>query len=363
MTKIHNDQELLAAIRQDILNLEAYYVEPHDVSVKLDQNENTYGIPDLIRNQFREALNELSPERYPDLLTIKIQEAIGEISRWLPAGILIGNGSNDLLLLLVLTIVGQGKSVVHPNPSFPMYSYATRLTGGFPVGVELDENLEYDIDAFLSAIKKRDPSLVFICSPNNPTGCTLDPDELRSIASASTGVVVIDEAYWEFSGRNARQLLDSHRNVVLLRTFSKAMAMAGLRIGYLMADPLLRDEFAKAQLPYTVNQVSRAAVLAASNNYGLVLEMARVIAAERDRMFSALQTFPMLRVYPSAANFILIQVSSGAKTVFDGLIRKGILVRDFSAHPLLPQMLRISVGRPEENNDVLEALGELLGDP
>src|SRR2546425_1082063 len=199
-------------------------------------------------------------------------------------------------------------------------------------------------------------------APNKPTGCVINPGDLEVLLGATRGLVVIDEAYHEFSGRTVVPLLQQHRNLIVLRTFSKAMAMAGLRVGYLLASPELAQEIAKAVLPYNLNVISQTCAQVAIEMYESKLQpLINVICAERDRVYERLKEIKGLEPVPSRGNFMLVRSAISPRLVFDQLLRRDILIRDVSAYPMLGNYFRISVGTPEENDQLLASLRKILG--
>jgi histidinol-phosphate aminotransferase len=346
-------------IRPAVKALTAYHLEPRDVAVKLDQNENNLGVPDAMRDELLEALRRAPLHRYPSPSQAEILETLSEMSDWPKEGILVGNGSDDLLHCLAQSFLEPGRKAVAPTPSFFVYAYTSRLAGARAIEVPLRE-MKYDVDAVLAAIEEHAPAVVYLCSPNNPTGSVLESSDIETIAEAAPGVVALDEAYWEFAGGNARPLLDDHPNLILFRTFSKALALAGLRLGYLLAAPELAAEMRKAQQPYPLNRVTIEAARVAAAHGALLRERASSIARERDRLYERMSAIAGVTVYPSKGNFLLFRTRLGAKRTFEALLARDVLVRDVSAHPALPEMLRVAVGTPEENEVFHDALRRIL---
>ena len=230
------------------------------------------------------------------------------------------------------------------------------------ISVPLNSELTYDGEALRGAIESASPPVTIICSPNNPTGCVIDPKDLQSLLEATRGLIVIDEAYHEFSGESVVPLLRQHPNLIVLRTFSKAMAMAGLRVGYLLTAPELAQEIAKAVLPYNLNVISQTAAQVAVEMYESTLKpLVNLICAERDRVYERLKEIKGLEPVPSRGNFMLVRSAMSPRLVFDELLRRDILIRDVSAYPMLDDYFRISVGTPEENDQLLASLREILG--
>jgi histidinol-phosphate aminotransferase len=245
----------------------------------------------------------------------------------------------------------------------------TTILGGEPVSVPLRREapggatgFAYDVEALLAAREASGASVTIVCSPNNPTGTSLPLADVERLCAASDSLVVVDEAYHEFSGRSAVPLLERHANLVVLRTFSKAMALAGLRVGYLLASPDLVREVNKARLPYNVNFFSQAAAIAAIEEYEPVLApTVRELVAERERLLSRLADVPGVRAHASDANFFLLEMTGADPgAVFASLLRRGVLVRDVTSYPMLSSFLRVSVGSAEENDAFLHALGTAL---
>ncbi len=360
LRKREGDHRISNSLRPAVKNLRAYHLDPFDVSLKLDQNENNYGPPETVCREIEKAFAELSYQRYPNLRPIELEEALGEMNDWPSEGVLIGNGSNDLILSLGLATLDKGKVMMAPTPSFSTYTFAGRLLGAEIVEVAPDDSLKHKADDFVSAMVESRPSLTFLCSPNNPTGSVMSDEEIEAVARSATGLLGVDEAYVEFSGSSAREILSRYPNMVLLRTFSKAAGLASLRLGYLLAHPELAAEIKKTQLPYAVNAFSRAAALAACRHYDEIREQARVIVEERDSLYEQMVEIDGIHPYRSETNFILFECEIGARPVFEGLLSRDILVRDLSAHPRLARALRVTVGRREENIRFVKALRQTL---
>jgi histidinol-phosphate aminotransferase len=348
-------------IRPAVKALTAYHLDRRDVTIKLDQNENNLGVPDAVREELLEALSRAPLHRYPSPSQAEILGTLSEMSGWPKEGILVGNGSDDLLHCLAESFLEPGRKAVAPTPSFFVYAYTTRLVGAQAIEVPLRE-MKYDVPAMLQAIEEHEPAVVYLCSPNNPTGSVLESRDIETLAEEAPGVVALDEAYWEFAGGNARPLLDRHPNLILFRTFSKALALAGLRLGYLLAAPELAVEIRKAQQPYPLNRVTIEAARVAAAHGALLRERAAQIARDRDRLYDRMKALDGVEVYPSKGNFLLFRTELGAKKTFGGLLARNVLVRDVSSHRELPEMLRVAIGTAEENEAFYRALRQILED-
>jgi histidinol-phosphate aminotransferase len=220
------------------------------------------------------------------------------------------------------------------------------------------------VNALKAATESLKPDVTIICSPNNPTGCTISQPDLVSLLEASKGLVVVDEAYFEFAGETAVPLLRQHRNLVVLRTFSKALAMAALRVGYLLTAPELAREISKALLPYNLNFFSQTAAEVAIEMYQTRLKpLVTVILSERDRVFGELRRIPGLEPVSSRANFMVVRSAIDPRRVFEELLKRGILIRDVTGYPMLQDYFRIGIGTPEENDLLLKSLREIFAAP
>jgi histidinol-phosphate/aromatic aminotransferase/cobyric acid decarboxylase-like protein len=396
----------LRHVKPAVRALSAYTLALREAPVKLNQNENPWDLPEPLKRRVLERALARPWSRYPDFDPRELLEALARFSGFRADGILAGNGSNELIEALLLVTVGPGTKVVIPQPTFTLYALMTTILGGEAVSVPMrceppdatDDvrargtlrslinpaahalapvpsparptvaspavapAFAYDVEALIEAGRESRASVVVVCSPNNPTGTSLAPEDVERLCEASDALVVIDEAYHEFSGRSAVPLLERHPNLVVLRTFSKAMALAGLRVGYLLASPELVREVNKARLPYNVNFLSQAAAIAAIDEYESVLAPAvRRLVAERERLLARLADVPGVRAFASDANFFLLECTAAdPKAVFAALLRRGVLVRDVTSYPTLSRFLRVSVGSEAENDVFLHALGTAL---
>jgi histidinol-phosphate aminotransferase len=348
-------------IKPSVRALRAYTLEPHRASIKLNQNENPWDAPARIKDEVLRRFAARNWSRYPDFIPTSLHEQLARFAGWKPDGVIAGNGSNELIQAVLMVTMGAGKRVLICEPTFMLYRQVATVLDGKVETVSLTPDLKYDSDALLNAIETRQPDVTIICSPNNPTGCVIDQTALRSILAASHGIVVIDEAYHEFAGRSVVPLLNDHDNLVVLRTFSKAMAYAALRVGYLLAAPDLVREIGKAVLPYNLNVFSQIAAEVAMENYDSELRpLVKQIVAERDRLFEELSHIDGLTPVESEANFIVVKSEATDPTrIFADLLQRDILIRDVSGYPMLRQYFRFSVGTPEENDRLLKAIREI----
>jgi histidinol-phosphate aminotransferase len=316
-------------------------------------------MPEAVKRRVLDQALSRPWSRYPDFDPRDLREKLAAFSGWRADGILCGNGSNELIEALLLVTVGAGTKVVIPEPTFTLYALMTTILGGEAVRVRLTPELQYDEPALKTA--HRTHGMTVICSPNNPTGNQISSAAIRSMAGEG-GLLVLDEAYHEFSDASMVPLLEEHANLVVLRTFSKAMGMAGLRVGYLLAAPALVREVDKARLPYNLNFFSQAAAMAAIEEYETCLRPnVKRLVRLREELASSLAKIAGVRVYPSSANFLLVEfLEADPKAVFEALYERGVLVRDVTAYPMLGRCLRISVGSETENATLLEAISAAI---
>jgi histidinol-phosphate aminotransferase len=353
---------VLDSIKPSVRALRAYTLSPHRASVKLNQNENPWDAPARIKEEALRRFAARKWSRYPDFVPASLHERLADFAGWKSDGIIAGNGSNELIQALLMVTIAAGKKVVISEPTFALYKQVATVLGGEVYSVSLTSDLQYDSEALQRIIEERQPDVTIICSPNNPTGCVIDESCLRTLLQTSRGLVVIDEAYHEFAEHSVVPLLAEHENLIVLRTFSKAMAFAALRIGYLLASPELAREIRKAVLPYNLNAFSQMAAEVAVENYESELRpLVRRIISERERLFATLSEIHELAPVASRGNFMVVKSGTDPKRIFADLLKRDILIRDVSSYPMLSEYFRVSVGTPDENNKLMEAIGEICG--
>ena len=346
-------------IKPEVRGLTAYTLKHFAADVKIDQNENPYELPMELKREIVDRVLQRPWGRYPEFIPSAMIKTLSKFTGWPEEGILTGNGSNELIQASLSVTLGPGRRLAVPQPTFTLYKLMATTLQAEVNALLLDaETLTFDVDQLIEASRTAD--VVVVCSPNNPTGCLLEREALTALLENAQGLVLVDEAYHEFSGQSALPLLAQHRNLVVLRTFSKAMAMAGLRFGYMMAHPEIAREVYKSKLPYNVNIFTLAAAETVVANRAILDRGIETLVRERGRLFAELQQRDAVRVFPSTANFLLIRTARPARELFDQLYSQGVLVRDVSAYPLLDRCLRVSIGTPEENDKFLRALDRAL---
>lgn len=350
----------LDKIKPAVRAITAYTLAPYRAAVKVNQNENPFDVPDEIKQEVSRRLASRPWSRYPDFAPTSLLERLAAFAGWKPDGTVAGNGSNELIQATLMVTVGPGTKVLIPEPTFTLYRQIVTVLGGDVLSVPLTSDFQFDIAAMRDRAIAERADVMIICSPNNPTGCRIDGDDLRTLAVDFDGLIVVDEAYHEFSGKTCVTLLEELPNLIVLRTFSKAMAMAGLRVGYLLARPELAREVHKATLPYNLNFHSATAAEVACERYDLLKPRIELIIRERDRLLGELRTIRGINPIPSSANFMIARTALGPETLFKELLARDILIRDVSRYPMLANYFRVSVGSPEENDRVIDALKEVM---
>ncbi|HEY2962835.1 MAG TPA: histidinol-phosphate transaminase [Pyrinomonadaceae bacterium] len=349
-------------IKAEVRALRAYTLEPHRASIKINQNENPWDAPAEIKEEVLRRFAAREWSRYPDFVPVGLQEQLARFAHWKADGVIPGNGSNELIQAVLMVTVGPGKRVLISEPTFMLYRQVATVLGGEVETVLLTPELTYDTAALLETIAEQQPDVTIICSPNNPTGCVINPADLRRLLKASRGLIVIDEAYHEFARQSVVPLLHEYENLVVLRTFSKAMAFAALRIGYLLAAPELVREIGKAVLPYNLNAFSQIAAEVAIEKYPTLLgPTVEAIIAEKERLYAAVSQIRGLQPVESSANFMVVRSDTDPKRIFAELLKRDILIRDVTGYPMLKEYFRFSVGTPAENDRLLSGLNEIQG--
>ena len=329
---------------------------PPEKVIRLNGNENPYGPSPRVA----EALGAFPHyNHYPDPDQRRLRESLSDYLGVDAGRIVAGNGSDELIDLLLRMFVGPGDNIIIPTPTFGMYAFSTEVCGGEVISVERDENFEIDLESMRTAATANTKA-IFFPSPNNPSGNIVSEAQIRGMLDTGL-LVVVDEAYYEFCGETSIPLVDEYPNLVVLRTFSKWAGLAGLRIGLGVMHPDLASVMMGMKPPYNVNLASEIALLASLEDRPGLLERVNKIVAERDRMMDLLKQVPGVTPWPSRANFILCQMPEGrGQEIFDGFCRKGIFLRYWET-PQLKDFIRISVGLPSETDAVIEALRELVG--
>lgn len=354
----------LRHVKPGIRALHAYTLRHFDPPIKLNQNESPFDVPSELKSALWDRLASRPWNRYPPFVATDFISAISEATGHPESGILVGNGSNELIQALLASVVQPGVKVVIVEPTFTLYQLMTGVGGGTVARVSMDEEFRFPVDDIIAAARASNAAIIVLCAPNNPTGSGLTRDEVQRIHDETESLIVLDQAYVEFGGYDAIPLLADRPRLIVLRTYSKAMSLAGLRAGYLLGHEALVTEIAKAKLPYNLNFVTESIAAELMRNRQLLQPQVDLIRAERDRIFAGISSIEGIRAFPSEANFILFRVDRpdlDEKVVFNSLLEKyGVLVRDVSTYPMLKRCLRVNAGAPAENDVLLEGLRSIF---
>ncbi|MHB8173861.1 MAG: histidinol-phosphate transaminase [Nitrospirota bacterium] len=351
--------DIKSLVRKEVASLSAY--EPEDYSgvrIKLDAMENPYPLPEAHREGLSRALADVSLNRYPDPEAKRVK---GSLSEYLGVGaesLVLGNGSDELIGMIIQAFGGSPGIISYPVPTFSMYGIAARSMGQEVLELPLTADFQINFDGWLRLFSERRPKVIFISYPNNPTGNLFDPDKIRRLIEGCFSIVVVDEAYFSFSGESFIEKIHELPNLAVLRTLSK-VGMAGLRLGVMAAGKDIVREVNKVRLPYNINSLSQAAAEHMLQNRAMVDEQVGKIIAEREKLYTALFEIDGVTAWPSKTNFILFRVA-GASRIHKELKARGILVRNMDVPGPLKDCLRVTVGTPEENAEFLDNIKEIL---
>lgn len=350
-------------LRDDLAVMEGYHSPQVDVEVRLNTNESPVGPPEEFRQQLAEALVEVQWHRYPDRQATGLREALASHHGTAAERIFAANGSNEVLQLLCLAYGGPGRSVVVFEPTYAMHSQIARVTLTDVAVGERGADLALDLDEVARIVDAHQPSVTFVCSPNNPTGIVETEATVRAVLDLVApygGLVVVDEAYGQFASWSAVDLVDDDTNLVVTRTYSKTWAMAGLRLGYLVGPTWLVESLEAVALPYHLDQVSQIAGTLALDHADAMDRRVATLVEERGRVMAALAELP-LKVWPSEANFVLFRPeNASADEVWQQLVDRSVLVRNCSTWPGLDNCLRVTIGTRPEDDRFLTAITEIL---
>lgn len=347
-------------IKDNIRRMNAYSVPRVFDGAKLNQNESPVDIPREIKEAVFKQLEKTRWNRYPDDPPETLIRKIAAYTDFPEEGIMAGNSSNELIRTIIHACCNSGDRLLTVTPTFSVYRRVASVMNIDAVTVPLDAGFSFDVPAIIEKLgNSKRIKAIFLASPNNPTGTTLELDDIERIAAKTPALLVMDEAYFEFHGVSAQSLVEKYENVVILRTFSKALRSAGVRLGYLLGREPVVSELKKATLPFSVGFFQRIAGEAVLDNRDLLLENINSIRCEREQMFNRMQTIPSIRPVPSKANFILFRSEViPADVLFRSLGQLGVWVRAYN-DPELTGMLRVSIGTPAENAMFIGALRAL----
>lgn len=346
--------------RDDLLDIAPYRAPQADAPVRLNTNESPWAPPEQFMNDLAEQVRAAPLHRYPLRDATPLREGLAARHGWTTDGVWAANGSNEIIQTLMLTFGGPGRSVLLFEPTYAMHSHIARVTGTTVIARELAEPWTLDAQTVAWGVAFEPPTMTFICSPNNPTGTAHGADVVRAALDAGPGLVVVDEAYGEFAGSSAADLLAQNERLVVIRSLSKSWRLAGARIGYLLAHPWLVETIQVARLPYHLSMLTQICGETALKHATAITSTVAEIVAERDRLAKELERVPGVEVFPSQANFILFRTPLDGTNLWHALAEAGVLVRDFSS--VIPRALRVTVGTSDDNAAFVEALRGVMSD-
>lgn len=350
---------LLNLIQDRVRSLKPYHVENIDCEVKLHANENPFPPSEELLNLFAESIRNFQLNRYPDPDSKNLKRAIAKRLNTETNRLVIGNGSDEIILLLIQIFCGENDSVIFPDPTFAMYAIIAQGLRVKPVSVPLDDQWEFDADEILQAAEENNSRVIFLSYPNNPTGNCFSENQVRKVVENFKGIVVVDEAYYDFSRKSFVGDIGNHNNLVVLRSLSK-IGLAGLRVGFGVTNPMIIDQINKVRLPYNSNTVSQTLAEYQMTHFDPVQKQIDSILDERVRLMDELEKIGSLTVFPSDSNFFLFRTEQSADKIFSYLMDNGVLVRNLSSHPRLNNCLRVTVGTRDENDRFLSKMADFI---
>ncbi|HYZ92616.1 MAG TPA: histidinol-phosphate transaminase [Actinomycetota bacterium] len=350
---------MLPRPRPELADLEPYSTSgTASGKILLHANENPYPLPSDVMDEVLEATSKLELNRYPPAAPTELIAEIATYAGVDPSWVWPGDGSNEVLLQASLAYGGPGRTALLFDPTYVMHMRQAKMAGTSVETIRRESDFSISLDAAVHAIERHTPDVVFVCTPNNPTGTVTPIGDIRSIADAASGLVIVDEAYHEFSGATFVPYLEQHPNVIVSRTLSKAFRLAGLRLGYGIAAPELLEEMGRVRMPYGLSSFTQLAATIVLRHREKVLEVVSSIAAERDRIATTLAGLDGVDVFDGAANFVFFRHARAAEFVA-ALAKHGIVIRDFSFLEGCEDCLRVTAGTPEENDAFLSVAASL----
>lgn len=354
----HPDQ----IIRPEILALSAYHVPPATGMIKLDAMENPYPLPPVLREEIAQLTANAPVNRYPDASAASLKAALRQaLSISDDMEILLGNGSDEIIQIIAMALARPGAALMSVEPAFVMFRMIAAFANIQYVGIPLKKDFSLDLETMLAAIAEHKPAVIFLAYPNNPTGNLFDSAAILSIIQATSGIVVVDEAYHAFADASFMDKLAQYPNLLLMRTLSKS-GLAGLRLGLLIGRPEWLIQLEKVRLPYNIGIMTQLIAEKVLHHTAVLSEQAEAIKSERTKMSAFLGTIAKIEVYPSDANFILFRIHA-ASQIFQALKKRKILIKNLDGtHPLLENCLRVTVGTPDENSQFCATFHTILSE-
>ncbi len=348
--------------RKTVLDLSPYGVSGHPAKVKLNQNESPFDIPASLKQEIIEEFVRINWNRYPEVFSTALPRRFAELYGLPEESFIVANGSNELIYTIALSIVREGTEVLIPQPTFYFFEKIVTVLGGKVLKVYADSGLNFDESKIVETARTMKSGLIVVSTPNNPTGKSVTAGFIARLLEATNAIVLVDEAYIEFSPNDSViERTKSAKNLVVLRTFSKAFSLAGLRVGYLVAHPDTASQILKVKIPFSVNALSEFTALKLLEHRKLFTERIELLVREKEKMARELRKLDGVGVIDSDSNFFLFTTPKPAGEMFSQLLeKKSVLVRDVSSYPMLENYLRVNVGSGEESSYFVDAVKDSL---
>ena len=350
-------------LRKTIANFDPYFVAPIAESHVINANENYLNVLSIpaVKEELVKALDTFQPQIYPKPMADDLRVALADYIGCQPENIICGNGGDEMITYLLGTFLDPGDQILVHSPTFDMYELGAETLGASTIKVKDLPGYQRDQQGLLEAMKKYQPKVTVICNPNNPTGDLLPASYIEEVLKAADNIVFVDEAYMEFAQKESViSLIEKYPNLIVLRTLSKAFALAGMRCGYLVAQKELIEAIAKVKAPYNLNAFTQLFAPIVVRHRKEIFRVRDAINAERDRLYGLLKDIPGVTVYPSCTNFLLVQVKEKQEEIFEALRKKDILVKIYRNSKDIPNGFRISVTTPDVDDGVIEVFKTLM---
>lgn len=346
-------------LRKNVQTIKPYTVDSSEYKVMLHANENPFNPFRDLKQEIMQALFECNGNRYPSIDAAPLRAALAESTGFSQNQILCGNGSDEILQMIVQAFIDPEDTIISFAPTFSMYQFFAEVQGANFISVDADPNtLQVSLKDLADQANKREAKLIILCNPNNPTGQGFSKEAIMTLIEETDALVLVDEAYMEFYGESVLDQVKECPRMIVTRTFSKAYGLAGIRVGYAVADPSLIAALDLVRAPYNLNAASQTIAMVALRNKQLFEKQISLLLSERDRMEETLSTFPGLTLFPTKANFILIR-SEKAASIESACLESSIQIRGYKSEGLLKNCIRISIGKPEENDKLLAIIREV----
>jgi len=350
-------EKFTASLKQGVLKNKAYTLKPIETGIKLNQNESPFDLPVNIKEKILDRLRKKNWSIYPDFTPEDLYKKVAKYLNIRKENLLLGNGSNEMIFTIMAAMLETGKKLIISEPTFTVYKLVASNLNAEVISILQNEDFSNKIDKITEKAAIQG-SLTVIASPNSPTGTFTKRSDLIKIIEASGGIVVVDEAYIQFGGETVIDLIDKYDNLIILRTFSKAFGLAGLRIGMMISNNELITELSKVKLPYNINIFTLATLDILLDNPEIIDNTVSKIIEYRDYLQKEFLKIRSIKATPASANFFLVRIKD-SEFLYNKLLEYDILVRDFSNYPMLDNCLRISVGNKDENELLIRALKEI----